>query len=197
MTPTQQRCAAIAFAVLGLAPFAASAQAPNQGPCDNDIAELKRQLGNQIGLGAPVSQPDRGLTAPPSSVGQAAAPAGATSATDRAQPGGASRESGGSPGTVGGVAGPTTSATGTGTGAGIASGAIATSPEDVRRQSEGLPTTAVQAARGGATPEAAAADKSSQAKAALQRAVDLNATGDRACMSAINETRNLMPKQGS
>ena len=152
MTPTKQRCAAVAFAMLGLAPFAAHAQGPAQGPCDNDIAELKRQLGNTIGLGAPLSEPDRGLNAPPSSVGQAAAPAGATSATDRVQPGGASRESGGSPGTVGGVAGPATAAAGTGAGAGIAGGSIATSPEDVRRQSEGLPTTAVQAARGGAAP---------------------------------------------
>lgn len=192
MTPTQLRRAAIAFAVLGLTPFAARAE----GPCDNDIAELKRQLGNQTGLGAPVSQPDRGLTAPPASVA-GSADAGATSATDRAQPGGASRTSGGSPGTVGGVAGPATSAAGTGAGAGIASGAIATSPEDVRRQSEGQPTTAVQAARGGAAPDTAAADRASQAKGALQRAVDLNAAGDKACAAAINETRNLMPKQGS
>ncbi|KAA2237792.1 hypothetical protein [Salinarimonas soli] len=189
MTPRKLGCAALAFAALGLAPVAVLA-----GPCDDDIAVLKRQLGSQVGLGAPVSEPDRGQTPAPAQVGQGAAEPGATSSTDRAQPGGASRTAGGSPGTVGGVAGPATAATGTGTGGGIASGSIATSAEDVRRQSEGLPTTAVQASRGTASPEAAAADKSSQAKTALQRAVDLNAAGDRGCTSAVTEARNLMPK---
>lgn len=189
MTPTKLGCTLLAVATLGIVPSGALA-----GPCDDDIAALKRQLGTQIGLGAPVSEPDRGQTGAPARVGQLAAEPGATSSTDRAQPGGASRTAGGSPGTVGGVAGPATSAVGPGAGGGIAGGAIATSPEDARRQSEGLPTTAVQASRGSAAPEAANADRVSQAKMALQRAVDLNARDDRACANAITESRNLMPK---
>jgi hypothetical protein len=187
MTPIRLGYAVLAFAALGLAPALA-------GPCDDDITVLKRKLGNQLGLGAPVSEPDRGQNPAPAQVAQPNAEPGATASTDRAQPGGASRTAGGSPGTVGGVAGPATSAVGPGAGGGIASGQIATSSEDVRRQSEGLPTTAVQAARGVVPPEAAAADKSSRAKMALQKAVDLNANNDAACANHITEARDLMPE---
>ncbi|XYD09094.1 hypothetical protein R1A27_00185 [Methylobacterium sp. NMS12] len=118
--------------------------------------------------------------------------------TDRAQQGGASRESGGTPGTVGGVSGPVGAATGTGQADGVATGRIATSPDDVRRQSENRPTAAAAAAQGGdakASPSLTSEDKVSQAKGALQRAVDLNARGDQSCRDVVKEARNLLPQQ--
>lgn len=181
-----------ALAALCLAPSAALAD----GPCTNDIAQLGRQLGGQVGLGAPVSEPGAGQQVEKNVTSGQTNTAGGTSgtsATDRSQPGGASRTSGGSPGTVGGVAGPVGAGAGNGTASGVASGAIATSPEDVRRQSEGKPTTAVAAAKPGGATDTASSDKVSQAKMALQRAVDLNAKGDKACMDAIRDARNLMP----
>lgn len=119
-----------------------------------------------------------------------------SSQTDRAQKGGASRESGGSPGTVGGVAGPTGP---TGQADAVASGRVATSPEDVRRQSENRPTAAASAAKGGEPStgqQASAEDRVSQAKSALQRAVDLNAKGDAGCSEAVRQARELAPQQG-
>ena len=176
-------CAAI-LAALGLTPAAALAD----GPCTNDIAQVGKQLGSQVGLGAPVSEPAAGQQVDKAAGSQQANAA----ASDRAQPGGASRTGGGSPGTVGGVAGPVGTAAGGQQANAVASGQVATSPEDVRRQSEGKPTTAQQAAQGGASSGASSADKVSQAKMALQRAVDLNAKGDASCMGAINDARDLM-----
>ena len=185
MARSSTLCAAAVLAALGLAPAAALAD----GPCTNDIAQLGRQLGTKTGLGAPVSEPSAGQNVgkDSSSPGQAT-----TAAQDRAQPGGAARVGGGSPGTVGGVAGPVGTAAGGQQANAVASGQVATSPEDVRRQSEGKPTTAQQAAEGVPSAGTAADDKVSQAKAALQRAVDLNAKGDQSCMGAVNEARNLM-----
>ncbi len=185
MTRLSLLCGAAAFAALGLAPAMALAD----GPCTNDIAQLGKQLGTQTGLGAPVSEPGAGQQVDKNAASQQA---NAATPQDKGQPGGASRTGGGSAGTVGGVAGPTGTAAGGGTAAGIASGAIATSPEDVRRQSEGKPTTAAAAARGGDTGNTSSSDRTSQAKMALQRAVDLNAKGDKSCMNAINDARNLM-----
>lgn len=179
----------VTLAALGQAPHAAFAA---DGPCTDDIAQLSRQLGSAPGLGAPVSEPAAGLA-----VGQKSTTtpgATAVSASDRAQPGGASRAGGGSPGTVGGVAGPVGAGSGSARQDSITSGQVATSAEDVRRQSEGKPTMAQQAASGGPTTPTAD-DKGSQAKMALQRAVDLNAKGDQSCKSQITEARNLMPKQ--
>lgn len=188
MTRSGMLCGAAVFAALGLAPATALAD----GPCTNEIAELGRQLGSQVGLGAPVSEPGAGQQVD-KNVSSQQASAASTSASDKQQPGGASRTGGGSPGTVGGVAGPAGTAAGGGTAAGIASGAIATSPEDVRRQSEGKPTAAAAAAQGGSSAaSSSSSDKVSQAKSALQRAVDLNAKGDKSCMDAINDARNLM-----
>ncbi|MGW9822584.1 hypothetical protein ACUXK4_005180, partial [Methylorubrum extorquens] len=122
-----------------------------------------------------------------------------TPETDRAQQGGASRESGGSPGTVGGVSGPVGAAAGSGQADAVAAGRVATSPEDVRRQSENRPTAAADAAKGGdakASPERSSEDKVSQAKMALQKAVDLNAKGDQSCREAVKQAQNLMPQQG-
>src|SRR3954452_14514877 len=116
-------------------------------------------------MGAPVSEPDYGQRKGPNetagqqsggnTTGSTAKPVG-TPDTDRAQQGGASRESGGTPGTVGGVSGPVGAATGTGQADAIAAGRIATSPEDVRRQSENRPTAAAAAAQGG--PASASSD---------------------------------------
>jgi hypothetical protein len=187
-----------AIVAAALTPATALAQS---GPCSDDIAALSRELGTQVGLGAPVSEPGYGQRQGPNDPkNQAAADKGGTTGavgtkeTDRSQPGGASRERGGSPGTVGGVAGPVTSATGGSQADGVASGRIATSPEDVRRQSENRPTAAAAAAKGGnatAGAQPSSEDRVSQAKMVLQRAVDLNAKGDRACADAVQEARRL------
>jgi hypothetical protein len=68
----------------------------------------------------------------------------------------------------------------------------------VRRQSENRPTAAAAAAQGGeatAGPSTSSEDKVSQAKMALQRAVDLNAKGDQGCRDAVQQTQKLMPQQ--
>ena len=200
MTLPNLLCRAATFAAISLAPVAAFAQ--EGGPCTDDIAKLRRELSTQVGLGAPISEPDYGQQKGPNDTAGKQSSANTTgstakpgsSETDRAQPGGASRESGGSPGTVGGVSGPTGP---TGQADGVASGRVATSPDDVRRQSENRPTAAAAAAKGGdakASPELNTEDKVSQAKMALQRAVDLNAKGDKGCSTAVNEARQLMPQ---
>jgi hypothetical protein len=199
-------CGATALSALSLFPAAAFAQ--EGGPCTDDIAKLRRVLAAQVGMGAPVSEPDYGQRKGPNEAsGQQAAgnTTGGTAKsvgtpdTDRAQKGGASRESGGTPGTVGGVSGPVGAAAGSGQADGVASGRVATSPEDVRRQSENRPTAAAAAAKGGdakASAELSSEDKVSQAKMALQRATDLNAKGDQSCREALQQAQKLMPEQG-
>jgi hypothetical protein len=196
-------CGAAALSALTLIPIMAIAQ--EGGPCTDDIAKLRRHVDMQVGLGAPTSEPDYGQRKGPedtssqqtaSTTGSTVKPVG-TPDTDRAQKGGASRESGGTPGTVGGVSGPIGAANGTGQADAVASGRIATSPEDVRRQSENRPTMAAAAAQGGdakASPGLSSEDKVSQAKTAVQRAVDLNAKGDQSCRDAVKEARNLLPQ---
>ena len=204
MTLPNLLCRAATFAAISLAPVAAFAQ--DGGPCTDDIAKLRRELSTQQAWVHRSLEPDYGQQKGPNNAagGQSAAnttgntaKAVGSSETDRAQKGGASRESGGSPGTVGGVSGPTGA---TGQADAVAAGRVATSPEDVRRQSENRPTAAAAAAKGGdakASAELSSEDKVSQAKTALQRAVDLNAKGDKGCSTAVNEARQLMPqKQG-
>ena len=56
-----------------------------------------------------------------------------------------------------------------------------------------------EAARGGeaeASPARSSEDKVSQAKMALQRAVDLNARGDQGCREAVRQAEGLMPQHG-
>lgn len=205
MTRLHLLCGATAFAALALS---SGAFAQEGGPCTDDIAKLRRDLGTQVGMGAPVSEPDYGQRKGPNdaagrneaanATGSTTKPVG-TPDTDRAQGGGASRESGGTPGTVGGVSGPVGAATGSGQADSVASGRIATSPEDVRRQSENRPTAAAAAAQGGdakASSDRSSEDKVSQAKMALQRAVDLNAKGDQGCREAVKQAQGLMPGQG-
>ena len=198
-------CGAAALSTLSFIPAAALAQ--EGGPCTDDIAKLRREIDAQVGMGAPTSEPDYGQRKGPENAssqqtggttGSNVKPVG-TPDTDRAQKGGASRESGGTPGTVGGVSGPVGAANGTGQADAVASGRIATSPEDVRRQSENRPTAAAAAAQGGdakASPGLSSEDKVSQAKTAVQRAVDLNAKGDQSCRDAVKEARNLIPQKG-
>jgi hypothetical protein len=176
--------ALLALLALGLMSTAALAA----GPCTDDIAKLGRQLAAMPGLGAPISEPAAGL-----SVGQKTAQTGQTApaAADKAQPGGASLAGGGSPGTVGGVAGPVGAATGSQQANQVATGQIATSPADVRLQSEGKPTMAQQAAQGQSVA-AGSDDKASQAKMALQRATDLNAKNDASCKSEIDRAQALI-----
>ncbi|WP_264048253.1 hypothetical protein [Methylobacterium flocculans] len=204
MSRLKMLCGAAAISALGLVHTVASAQ--EGGPCSDDIAKLKRELGTQVGLGAPVSQPDTGQRKGPnegssdqtaSTASGAAKPVG-NAETDRSQQGGASRETGGSPGTVGGVSGPVAAAAGVGQADSVASGRIATSPADVRAQSENKPTAAAEAAKGGEASASASLspeDKVSQAKTALQRATDLNAKGDQSCRDAVQQARALMPQQ--
>jgi len=196
-----------AATVSTVALMSTAAFAQEGGPCSDDIAKLKRELGTQVGMGAPVSQPDTGQRKGPNdgSAGQtasttaaAAKPAG-NAEGDRAEQGGASKVTGGSPGTVGGVSGSVAAATGTGQADSVASGRIATSPADVRAQSENKPTAALEASKGGDASVSASLspeDKVSQAKTALQRATDLNAKGDQSCRDAVQQARSLMPQQG-
>ncbi len=189
--------AAVTSAALGIIPAAAFAA----GPCSNQIAQLGKQLSQQNGLGAPVSEPGAGQnvsSSPEQSMnGKMAATAG--SAAD-ARTGG-KNPMGTSAGTAGGVAGTTGAAAGTETAQGIASGQIATSPADVRRQSEGLPTAAQAAAnhasgtggQGNLMSNAATkADKVSMAKSDLQNATTLSAKGDKSCMRYIQHARSMM-----
>lgn len=194
--------------VLGLVSLLALAATPGvahaEGPCTNDIAQMRRQLASMPGLGAPISEPGAGQTVGRQTAQSGAAAgssgtSGTSTAANQQQPGGASLTHGGSPGTVGGTAGAVGAAVGRETQNALTSGQIATSAEDVRRQSEGKPTVAQQAARqaSGASPSATdttSSDRVSQAKAALQRAVDLNARNDNGCKGALNDARRLMPQ---
>ena len=194
-------CGVASLSALAFAPSAASAQ--EGGPCTDDIAQLKRTMSTQVGLGAPVSEPDYGQRRGPNDTAAQKNAANTTgtvgsSETDRSQPGGAPREAGGSAGTVGGVAGPVGAATGSTQADAVASGRLATSPEDVRRQSENRPTSAAAAAQDGGQSTSAGPskeDKVSQAKMALQRAVDLNAKGDQSCRDAVKQAQNLLPQK--
>ncbi len=190
MTYARLVCGVAVSAALGLAPLAARAD----GGCSADIASLGKQIGSMSGLGAPVSQPDTGQDVGKDNAGQMSQQASG-SGTDKS---GTNLATGGSAGTVGGAAG---AVGGGGSGKqadAVASGQVATSSADVRRQSAGKPTMAQQAVqdqgKGDGNATMASDDKVSQAKAALQRATDLNAKGDQSCAQAVTEARNLMPQ---
>ena len=190
MNRTRLVCGIAFSAAIGLVPLAARAD----GGCTADIASLGKQMGTMTGLGAPVSEPDTGQDVGKANAGQMSQPASG-SGTEKA---GTDMAKGGSPGTVGGAAG---AVGGGGSGKqedSVASGQVATSSADVRRQSAGKPTMAQQAVqdngKGDGNATMASDDKVSQAKAALQRATDLNAKGDSSCATAVTEARNLMPQ---
>lgn len=184
-------CGIIFSAALGFAAPAARAD----GGCSADIAALGRQVGSMDGLGAPLSEPGAGQNVGMGSTDQMNQQA-ATSGNDKD---GNKLAMGRSAGTVGGAAG---AVGGGGMGQqadAVASGEVATSSADVRRQSAGKPTMAQQAiqdnGKGNGNAMMAPENKVSQAKAALQRATDLNANGDKTCAKAVSEARNLMPHQ--
>ena len=58
MSRLSMLCGAAALSTLSLIPAAAFAQ--EGGPCTDDIAKLRRELSTQVGMGAPVSEPDYG-----------------------------------------------------------------------------------------------------------------------------------------
>ena len=190
MRHTRLVCGLAVSAALGLSPLAARAD----GGCSADIASLGKQIGSMSGLGAPVSQPDTGQDVGKANAGQMGKSA-STAGTDKA---GTNVVKGGSAGTVGGAAGAVGGGAMGKQADAVASGQVATSSADVRRQSAGKPTMAQQAVqdngKGDGTSMMASDDKVSQAKAALQRATDLNAKGDSSCAKSVTEARNLMPQ---
>ena len=152
--------------------------AASAGPCTDQIAALSRTLSDSPSLG-PITTGTLGGpgAATPSQPATPPSPAG-TSADAR----------------VGGTAGTKEANAAVGN-------LIATSPQDVRRQQEGLPTAAATAAAGSAksvetTPGAGGGampnDRMSQAKAELERARVLDQQDDKACSQAVDRTRQLM-----
>ncbi len=182
--------AAGACFVLGAALLPAGASA---GPCSDDIAELSRTLSASPALGG---TPTTGALAG-AGPGNAPSPAGgggsAVPSPDRAAGTTAESRQGGSAGTreLNAVVG----------------NQIATSPEDVRRQQQGLPTAAAAAEAGqraqsdrqrvevvpgtpGSTP--APDNRAERAKAELETARALDARDDGACRDAVTRVRRAM-----
>ena len=153
------------------------------GPCSDGIAEVGRKLAQSPALGPVTTGTLTGSNpgSAPSGTAQPGAPGAAgTSADNR----------------VGGTAGTKEM--------NAAAAAIATSPDDVRRQQQGLPTAAAvaaagsnkqvetapgqaQAASNGAKPD----DRMSQAKMELERARTLDQKDDQACRGALDKAREL------
>lgn len=185
-----QTLATLALAATCLVAAAAPAAA---GPCSDGIAELGRKLAQSPALGpvttgalagsgpaaAPAGMPQPG-TPQPGTPQPGAVPAAGTSADNR----------------VGGTAGTKEM--------NAAAGTIAMSPDDVRRQQQGLPTAAAVAAAGSnrsvetAPGQAQAAsnaarpdERASQAKMALEQARMLDQRDDASCRGALDKAREL------
>lgn len=153
------------------------------GPCSDGIADLGRKLAQSPALGPTLTGTVTGSNPGAASVGsaQAGVPGtGGTSADNR----------------VGGTAGTKE--------LNAASAQIATSPDDVRRQSQGLPTAAQVAASGSghqvetapnqaqtASNSAKPDDRMSQAKMELERARMLDQSNDGSCQTALDKARKL------
>ena len=162
-------------ACLGLAVAAGQASA---GPCSAKIAELEKQMSNPTGKESGTMAGN----APGAVKGNAPAPQTGTP-NGAAQPAGDAGMQGKAVGTTmsgnapNAMAKPIDPANGR-----------ATSPQDVRLQTAGQPTTG----QGG---NAAMLDAHlSQAKAALDKAKGLDAKNDASCSSAVDEARQLMRK---
>lgn len=151
------------------------------GPCSDQIAELGRKLSQSPSLGPvttgalPGSNPNNAPGT--SSTASAAPPPTGTSADNR----------------VGGTAGTKEVNAAVGN-------TVATSPQDVRRQQEGLPTAAAVAAAGSdksveTTPGHASGagpnDRMSEAKAELEKARKMDSQDDAACRGALDRARQL------
>lgn len=166
------------------------------GPCSNDIAELSRTLSASPALGGtPTTGTLSGAgpnNAPSPAAGGGAA--GAASGPDRTAGTSGSGRQGGTAGTR-----ELNAAVGN---------QVATSPEDVRRQQQGQPTTAAQAEAGQRAqsdrqrvevvpgspggPPAGGGDRMERAKAELETARALDQRDDGSCRDAINRVRTAM-----
>ncbi len=151
------------------------------GPCTDQIAELGRTLSQNAALG-PVTTGTLSGAAPNSAPTGAERP-GAPSATGTS----ADNRVGGSAGTKEANA--------------AVGNLVATSPQDVRRQQEGLPTAAaVAASRDKQSVETAPQlgsggqpnDNVAMAKMELEKARMLDQSNDQACMGSIDKTRQLI-----
>ena len=143
------------------------------GPCSDGIADLGRKLSSSSALG-PVTTGT--LTG-----------AGPTTAQPTPNPGAPGTGGTSASNTLGGTAGTKEANASVGN-------LVATSPQDVRRQQEGLPTAASTAAAG---PNSPAAGKMpdrdmSMAKMELEKARMLDQANDPACKAALDHTRQLM-----
>lgn len=152
------------------------------GPCSDGIADLARKLSQSPALG-PVTTGTLTGAAPGSTPDQKPSPGApkptGTSADNR----------------LGGTAGTKEANAAVGN-------QVATSPQDVRRQQEGLPTAAAAAGAGSGqsvetTPgKVATGDKPdadmSKAKMSLEQARMLDQKNDPSCKDALDRTRQLM-----
>jgi len=180
-----QTLATLALAATCLVAAAAPAAA---GPCSDGIAELGRKLAQSPALG-PVT------TGALAGSGPAAAPAGMPQ-PGTPQPGAVPAAGTSADNRVGGTAWTKEM--------NAAAGTIAMSPDDVRRQQQGLPTAAAVAAAGSnrsvetAPGQAQAAsnaarpdERASQAKMALEQARMLDQRDDASCRGALDKAREL------
>lgn len=147
------------------------------GPCSDGIAELGRKLAPSASIGPVTTGTVSGTVPAPSP--QPAAPVSAGTSADNH---------------VGGTAGTKEANAAVGN-------LIATSPQDARRQQEGLPTAAAVAAAGSGksvetTPgqggSSTADDRVSQAKMELEKARMLDQKDDQSCHASLERTRQLM-----
>ena len=142
------------------------------GPCTQQIADLKKAMATSPSMGA--------------------ATTGVISGTVNRTNGGASEAN-----TARDASTNSGKAESRGVGAGgtkdvsAAAGQIATSPEDVRRQQQGMPTQA-QAPN----VKDDAADNGTEAKNKLQAATDLDAKGDAGCSGPLDEAKKLSGQNG-
>ncbi len=149
------------------------------GPCSDQIADLGRKLAQSPSLGPVTSGTLSGSNPTAAAASQPGAPTAAgTSADNR----------------LGGTAGTKEANANLGNN-------IATSPQDVRRQQEGLPTAAAAAAGNSkgsveTVPGKAGSpepnDRMSEAKMELERARMLDQGNDTACNASLDRTRQLM-----
>ena len=136
------------------------------GPCSDDIAAIGKQLSQSPAMGPATTGALAGSG--PGVIGHG--PSGV------ADPHGTSADS-----KIGGLAGTRE--------VNAASANVATSDADVRAQQLGKPTAA-QAKPG--TVSDAADGRMTRAKAAWQKAVDLNAQNDSGCQGAVQEARQML-----
>ena len=154
-----------ALAIIGTASLGFTSVA-HAGPCSDDISALSRKLSQNSALGG---EPTSGTL---NGSGSGSAAGNAANPDQKALNKGTTAD-----GKVGGEAGMKEM--------NAASGQVATSSADVRRQQAGVPTTAN--APGTPTPN----DKMSEAKMELEKARALDAKGDASCAASVARTKQL------